>query len=69
MTGGIGNTLAPLILGVVADVFGLVTVFYASSVSVAVGLVGICWIWFRTPAPTTVLVRSETPCYTREGVP
>jgi len=68
MTGGIGNTLAPLVLGVVADVFGLATVFYASSAAVVVGLVAICWIWIRLPAPTAVLGRAEGSAYTQEGV-
>lgn len=50
MTGGIGNTLAPLLLGVVADIFGLVAVFFASGGAVGAGLVVIGWIWFRAPA-------------------
>jgi MFS transporter, DHA1 family, multidrug resistance protein len=68
MSGGIGNTLAPLILGIVANVFGLVAVFYACSAAVAVGLVVICWIWIRLPAPTAVLGRTEGPVYTQEGI-
>jgi MFS transporter, DHA1 family, multidrug resistance protein len=49
MTGGIGNTLAPLALGGVADVFSLTTAFFVSSSIVAVGLLAIGWMWFRAP--------------------
>lgn len=59
MTGGIGNTLAPLALGVVADIFSLVAVFYVSGGLVLVGLVAICFIWFRTPATAVAAVATE----------
>jgi DHA1 family tetracycline resistance protein-like MFS transporter len=61
MTGGIGNTLAPLLLGVVADVFSLVAVFYVSGGLVLVGLLAISFIWFRTPASAVATVATEGP--------
>jgi hypothetical protein len=48
MTGGIGNTLAPLALGGVGDLFSLTAAFFVSSALVAIGLVFIGWMWFRT---------------------
>ena len=59
MTGGIGNTLAPLALGVIAGVFSLVAAFFVSSALVGIGLVAMCWIWFRTPQSSAVLGQSE----------
>lgn len=49
MTGGIGNTLAPLLLGAIGAAIGLAAVFYVSSVLVAIGIGVMCWIWFVKP--------------------
>ena len=68
MTGGIGNTLAPLALGVVADIFSLVAVFYVSSVLVLIGLVAMCWIWFRMPQPSAVNGQLEGQAYAQGGL-
>ncbi len=68
MTGGIGNTLAPLALGVVADIFSLVTVFYVSSALVLIGLVAMCWIWFRMPQPSAVSGQLEGQAYAQGGL-
>ena len=54
MTGGIGNTLAPLMLGDRRDVFGLASV-YISSAGCCNWTVAICWIWFRLPGPSYAL--------------
>lgn len=63
MTGGIGNTLAPLALGVVADIFGLVSVFYVSGALIAAGIVAIVVIWFRGPQPVAALGGIEGHAY------
>ena len=68
MTGGIGNTLAPLLLGIVAGVFSLRTVFFVSGAAVAVGLVVICWLWFRVPSAPVVSGAAEHQAYARGGV-
>jgi MFS family permease len=68
MTGGIGNTLAPLLLGAVGGIFGLRSVFFVSGAAVAVGLVLICWIWFRAPGATRVAASAERQAYARGGV-
>jgi MFS family permease len=52
MTGGIGNTVAPLALGVVANRLGLDAVFFVSGGLLAFGLASICLIWFRSATPT-----------------
>lgn len=50
MTGGIGNTAAPLALGVVAAAFGLGAVFFVSGGLVLAGIVAIGAVWLRMPA-------------------
>jgi len=50
MTGGIGNTVAPLALGVVAAAFGLGAVFFVSGGLVLAGIVAIGAVWLRMPA-------------------
>jgi MFS family permease len=53
MTGGIGNALAPLALGVVADLFGLGTAFFAAGGLGIIGLAVIGSLWLRTPRVVT----------------
>ncbi|MCA9834466.1 MAG: MFS transporter [Thermomicrobiales bacterium] len=55
MTGGIGNTIAPILLGAIGAAMGLATVFYVSSLLVAVGIGAICWIWFVKPELSGVI--------------
>ena len=66
MSGGLGNTLAPLALGVVAGLFGLPAVFFVSGGAVAVGLVAIAALWSRTPAAVPV---SNVRPYAHGGTP
>ncbi len=63
MTGGIGNTLAPVVLGVVGSVLGLAAVFYVSSVLLAIGLIAMCFIWFRILETATVAGASDARAY------
>lgn len=67
MTGGIGNTLAPLALGAVGDVFSLTTTFYVSGGLVFLGLIGIGWMWFRAPEPGAIR-RVDGQPYAQGGV-
>ena len=55
------------LLGVVADLFGLVAAFYASGAAVGVGLVVIGWIWFRAPA--AALRGADGPALVRRRAP
>jgi MFS family permease len=50
MTGGIGNTLAPLALGLVAAAFGLDAVFFVAGGLTLIGIVAIGIVWLRIPA-------------------
>jgi MFS family permease len=50
MTGGIGNALAPLALGVVANVFGLGTAFFVAGGLGVVGLAVMGSVWTSAPA-------------------
>jgi hypothetical protein len=50
MTGGIGNTLAPLALGLVAAALGLDAVFFVAGGLTLVGIVAIGIVWLRIPA-------------------
>jgi len=68
MSGGLGNTLAPLLLGIVAGVFSLRTVFFVSGAAVAIGLVVICWLWFRVPSASVVPGAAEHRAYARGGL-
>jgi predicted MFS family arabinose efflux permease len=52
MTGGIGNTLAPVLLGAIGAAWGLASVFVVSGVLLAMGMCAMCWIWWRRPGPS-----------------
>lgn len=67
MTGGIGNTLAPLALGGVGDLFSLTAAFFVSSALVAIGLVAIGWMWFRG-ADTIVVGAVDGQAYAQGGL-
>jgi MFS family permease len=54
MTGGIGNALAPLTLGVVADFFGLGAAFFAAGGLGVIGVAVIAALWSRTPHAVAV---------------
>lgn len=49
MTGGVGNLLAPLALGVVASALGLGAVFFVTGALGALALLAIAVIWTRAP--------------------
>lgn len=68
MTGGIGNTLAPVVLGVVGSVLGLGAVFFVSSALLAVGLFAMCWIWFRMFDSASVPGTNEVQAFVGGGV-
>jgi MFS family permease len=60
MTGGLGNALAPLALGVVADLFGLGTVFFVTGGLGVLALITIACLSLRAPGRASAPERVES---------
>lgn len=59
MTGGIGSTLGPFILGAVADLWGLQSVFWITSLMVLMGIILFLYTGFLQPAARPLVSPSK----------